>query len=185
MADQWYVVRSNIRCEDRAMKSLRAAGYRVYLPVMKKDIFQRRKKVLVTRKFVLFNRYLFVRDPSPVTDFYTMQKCDGVEKLLGIKGTPIPVPREHIKHFMLAQRRGEFNDLQPKTKKDAARKKFPLGSRIRVHRKATEHPFGGFYAQVTKIKGRGVVQAMLGIFGSMVPVDLRYEDIEPALEDAA
>lgn len=177
-----FVIRTNIRCEEKAAANLRAAGYRVYLPAMKKDIFHRRNKILVTRKFVLFNRYLFVYDPRPVTDFYTMRQCEGVESILGINGTPIHVPYDDVKRFIMAQRRGDFNDLLPRTKKDAAGKRFPLGSKLRVR---VEHPFGGFYGQVTKIKGRGVVQAMIQIFGGLTPVDLRYEDIEPAHKDAA
>lgn len=177
----WFIIRTNIRCEQRAVRSLRAKGYRAYLPVMRKDVFQRRKRVMVTRKFVLFNRYLFVGIPADRLDFYTARRCDGVECFLGINGQPARVSRETVARFLMAQRRGEFNDLLPKTKKDAARSRFPVGSRLRV--RGGDHPFGGFYGRVSKIKGRGVVRAMLDIFGGLTPVDLRFEDIEPAVDN--
>lgn len=174
----WFIIATNIQCEDRASRSLRAAGFRVYMPKMKKTIIHHRTKEPINRYFKLFNRYLFVSFPAAKdVHFGNARKCNGVETILGIDldGKPCQIPRETVRRFMLAQRRGEFNDISPLSKKQSATKKFPLGSRLRVK---IDHPFGGFYGQVTKIKGKGVVQASLQLFGRLVPVELDLNDID-------
>lgn len=175
----WYVVRTNIKCEERAAKSLRAARIRVYVPKMRMTTYHHRTKKRIDKRFTLFNRYLFVSfDPSDLC-FGRARDCDGVESFLGVNGTPFRVSRKDVAHFMLAQRAGHFDKIDPRTKKDAAKKRYAPGTTLRVRRNATDHPFGGFYGQVVKVKGRGVVQAMLEVFGGLTPVELRLEDIEP------
>ena len=52
--------------------------------------------------------------------------------------------------------------------------RFPIGARVR----ALRGPFGGFSGHVSDITGRGVVKAMLAMFGGLTPVDFTIEDIE-------
>lgn len=183
---QWYIARTNIKCEERASRSLRAAGYYVYTPMMCKTITHHRSKKRIDRKFKLFNRYIFMSVNTHCLPKVSAHDCDGVEEILGerLDGRPWPVPRMTVIKIMLAQLGGDFDSIiKPTfTAKDVA-ERFPVGSSIKVKRGATEHPFGGFYGQVTKAKGKGVVQAALSLFGSLVPVDLKYEDIE--MDDAA
>lgn len=184
----WYVVQTNIQCEERAAKSLRAAKFRVYLPKMKKTIIHHRTKKPIDRYFKLFNRYLFVSlDPNDM-DWFRLRRCDGVEKVLGmeIDGKPYEVSREVVRRFMLAQRRGEFDAISPHSKKKRIQGKVPVGSWIRL---LPEHPFGGFYGQVVKIKGKGVIKATLDVFGKLIPVEVPPEVVEVAfsgeVKDAA
>ena len=60
----WYVVRTNIKCEKRALSALTAAGYEAYLPLMRRDVVHHRTKKVITKELVLFNRYLFVAKRS-------------------------------------------------------------------------------------------------------------------------
>jgi len=173
---KWFVVQTNIKCEERATKSLRAARYRVYMPVMKKTIVHHRTKDLINKRFKLFNRYLFVSMAPDNLDYGNVRKCKGVETILGIEidGKPCEISREIIKRFMLAQRRGDFDNVVALTKKQMAAK-LPVGTRIKVRH---EHVFGGFYGQVTKIKGKGVIRAGLEIFGRLTPVELGAGDFD-------
>lgn len=177
---RWFVVQTNIKCEDKATRNIRAAGYRVYMPKMKKTIIHHRTKEPINRYFKLFNRYLFIGMHDGA--FGTIRKCEGVETILGIDldGRPCEIPRATIERFMKAQRRGDFNHISPTSKKLRAKTKFPLGSRLKVK---TDHPFGGFYGQVTKIKGKGVVQAQIELFGRLVPVELDVDDIDAVYVD--
>lgn len=179
----WYVVRTNIKCEARASRSLRAAGYFVYRPKMKKDVWHRRKKVMDRREYVLFNRYIFVSVPAVNADWYTLRNCDGVESVLGINGRPFPVHREDVIDFMLAQRSGEFDEITHPNRKAEAEAMYPVGSILKVKDyRSSAHPFAGMHGEVLGVKGKGVVKAMLGIFGSLFPVELRFEDIEPVVD---
>lgn len=180
----WFVVTTTIKGEEKAAKSLRAAGYRVYMPKMKKTIIHHRTKEPLNRYFKLFHRYLFVSMHPEDMAFGKVLDCDCVETVLGIDidGKPCQIRREIVKRFMLAQRAGDFNDIAPHSKKQSAKKRFPIGSRLKVK---NSHPFGGFYGNVTKIKGRGVVQAGLELFGRLVPVELDLDDIDSVYVDAA
>lgn len=183
----WYVVQTNIKCEERATKSLRAAGYRVYMPKMKKTITHHRTKKRIDRYFTLFNRYIFVGISSDNLDFGNVRKCDGVETILGIEmdRKPCRIPRDVILDFVRAQRRGAFNEIDAKSTKDAAKKRFTQGSTIRVrYGQGYNHPFGGFYGQVLNVKGGGVIRAMMSVFGGLVPVEFKPSEVEP-VKDAA
>lgn len=183
----WYVVRTNIKCEDRAASSLHAAGYDVYLPRMRKDIVHHRTKCVLTKEFPLFNRYLFVGMSN--SDFYTARACDGVECFLGINGTPIRVPAAHVERFFTAEINMEFDDTtkakihRGEIEKDAKRqlkRTFPKGASVQVK---DSHPFGGFFGQVVSVSGKGKIKAMLEIFGGLTPVEFDAADIEPVLDE--
>lgn len=174
----WYVARTNIKSEDKAAKSLRAVGYRVYVPKMRKTIIHHRTKKQLDRHFLLFNRYIFVATSPANKPIVSARDCDGVEDILRARkdGDWYQVPRQLIVNVMRAQRSGEFDDVSPKSKKDASAKRFAQGSRIQVR---SNHSFSGFYGNVVKVKGRGVVKAMLEVFGRTIPVEIEPEFIEP------
>lgn len=181
-ARRWYVVQTNIKCEERAARSLRSSGFRVYLPKMKKTIIHHRTKKPIDRYFKLFNRYLFVSVEPENTNWFSLRRCDGVETVLGIDidGRPCEISREVVRRFMLAQRKGQFNVLSPHSRKLASQKRFPLGSRISLRE---DHPFGGFYGNVIDVKGRGIIKATMEVFGRLVPVEIKPEDVEHVYVD--
>lgn len=189
----WYVVRTNIKCEDKAARNLRQAGYRVYLPKMRKDIVHHRTKKRITRSFVLFNRYLFVGVPAENPNWYKLRACEGVECVLGEDGPEgrryLPVPRETVASFIMAQRNLDFDATRRaeikrkeigRTEKQTLKMRFPVGSRFRVKKDwQHDHPFGGFYGQVVKVAGRRKIKAMMEIFATLVPIEIDPSDIEP------
>jgi transcription antitermination factor NusG len=177
---RWFVVATNSQAEEKAAKSLRGVGYRVYIPKMRKTIIHHRTKKLLDRRFKLFNRYIFMSvDPANLPKV-SPKDCDGVYEILGVKldGRPCEIPRETIRRIMLAQWHGEFDDIteDAKTRKEMSKKRFGVGSEFRVR---SNNPFTGFYGTVVKIKGRGVIKAMLEVFGKTVPIEFEPEDIEP------
>lgn len=185
---RWFVVRTNIRCEDRAAKSLRSSGYRVFVPKMRKDIIHHRSKRWITRYFVLFNRYIFVGLPAANMDWFRLRACDGVESVLGIEGKPYQVEREDVADFMRKQRAREFDSRKPpsvttREQRDAIKKRFKLGAAFRVLR----GPWGGFSGQVESVSGKGTIKAMVALFGRLTPVEFPADTIEPVdeTEDAA
>jgi transcription antitermination factor NusG len=181
---RWYIIATKSQAEEKAAKSLREVGYRVYIPKMRKTIVHHRTKKLIDRRFKLFNRYIFMSlDPANMPTVAPTD-CDGVYEVLGVKldGQRWEVPRATVRRIMLAQRRGEFDDITAKTRKEMSQKRFGVGSRFQVR---SNNPFTGFYGTVTKIKGRGVIKAMLDVFGRAVPIEFDPVDIERVPDKAA
>jgi len=145
---------------------------------MKKTIIHHRTKKQLDRHFKLFNRYIFMAvDPSRQAS-KSARDCDGVEEVLrsAKDGDWYEIPRHEVVMVMMAQRKGEFNDVSPKSKKDASAKRFAPGSRLQVR---SNHSFSGFYGNVVNVKGRGIVRVMLEVFGRTIPVEIAPEYIEP------
>lgn len=181
----WYVAETKVMAETKAIESLRKRGIRVYEPKLKKSIRHHRTKQLIIRRFRLFNRYLFISIPEPV-DLHIgpAKNCDGVSDILGLSlnGKACEINREIVALFMRAQRRGQFNEIIPQSRREL-RDKLPLGAKIRISNR--QSPFSGFYGFVTDIKGRGVIKAGLSIFGRLVPVELQSGDFTVLKEDVA
>ena len=184
----WYVVRTNIKCEKRALAALIAAGYEAYLPLMRRDVVHHRTKKLITREFVLFNRYLFVAQPAVGADWFRLRRCDGVEAVLGSGGRYQPVDARAVEAFRRAEVELEFDETRAarlrrkeigRTRKATAAMQFPAGAAIRVRKDfAHAHPFGGFFGKVESVRGKGVVTAMIELFGRLTPVEFQPDEIE-------
>lgn len=182
---KWFIVRTSIQSEARAARSLRAERIRVYVPKMRMTTYHHRTKKRIDKHFVLFNRYMFIGLPANALHFGTVRSCDGVESILGVNGKPFEVSRHDVERFMMAQRGRQFDKLDPRSRKEAATRRYKPGSSIRVRTSIKDHPFGGLYGQVVKVKGKGIVQAMIRIFGGLVPIDLQPQDIEPVDDQIA
>lgn len=182
-AEQWFVVRTNIRCERRASRSLRAAGYRVYWPQMRKSSIHHRTKKRIFKRIGLLPGYVFIRmtrlSAKGQPDWYTLRGCDGVECVLGWDGKPYPVPREDVADMMLRQRQRKFDDvylekLARQGRLKALRKKYRRGAALRV----VEGPFVGLHAEAQRFNDRGTVEALVRIFSQLVPVEFEAEQVE-------
>ena len=148
----WYVVRTNIKCEKRALSALTAAGYEAYLPLMRRDVVHHRTKKVITKELVLFNRYLFVAQPAAGADWFSLRRCDGVEGVLGSGGRYFPVEARAVEQFRRAEAELEFDETRAarlrrkeigRTRKATAAMQFPAGADIRVRKDfARAHPFG-------------------------------------------
>jgi transcription antitermination factor NusG len=147
---------------------------------MRKDVVHHRSKKWITKRLVLFNRYIFIRmTTARKQDFYTLRDCDGVESILGINGTPAIIPRETVAQFMLAQRRRQFDDIHVNLESGRARRnkassRFRLGTLVR----ALDGPFTSFAGHVTNITGRGMIKVAIEIFGRLSPIEFEFDQIE-------
>ena len=184
----WYVLRTNIKSEDKAERNLAAAGFRTYAPWQKFERFNSRKKVFIQHELRLAPRYLFLdtgdlhRENTP---WGVITKCEGVEYVLGYMGLPVPLHNEETKALsaiMTAEANYEFDETRAgklhrreigKTKKETTRLRFPIGSKITIK----EGPFASFSGEVTNVNGRGHVQALVGILGRLVSTELETKDL--------
>lgn len=181
----WFVVQSTAHGEDDAAKAIQKLGCEVYLPKLRKDIFNRRNRIWVEREYVLFNRYLFAEIPEDPEAWAAVRQVEEVDTLLGMDGHPVPIGRQVIERFRDAEAALAFDETRDaqikrgiigRRKRETAKIKFPLGCQVRIK----EGPFGGFYGQVVNVTGRAAVQAMLNLFGQMTPVEFPIAMVERA-----
>ena len=181
----WFVVRTNIKSEDKAERNLRAAGFRTYAPWQKFERLNRRKRVWIEHTMRLAPRYLFLETQGEVP-WLTIRACEGVECVLGVEGRPIAlngVQTRQLESLMAAEQDFAFDETRAgklhrreigKTKKETTRMKFPVGSKVRI----SDGPFTSFNGEVTNVNGRGHIMVLASIFGRMTPVELEVEQVE-------
>lgn len=185
----WYVVRTNIKCEDKAERNLRAAGFVTYAPWQKFERFNTRKKVWLEWEMRVAPRYVFLdtgdlgRDNTPWRD---VRACEGVESVLGINGLPHQLAASEVRaleRIMEAERNHVFDETRAgklhrreigKTKRETTRMKFPVGLKVRIN----EGPFATFGGEITNVNGRGHLLVMTQIFGRLTPVELEPGQVE-------
>lgn len=161
----WYVLQTVARGETKMVKALDDLGFESYVPVMRKEVYRRRR--LVEREFRLFNRYVFAHLPMNPRAWRTVRDVEEFDCVLGDHDGPCSVAEADIERFRAAEAAREFDDTK--------RVRFPIGSRVR----AVAGPFGGFAGRVTSLTGKGVVEAMIEIFGRLTPVKFPYDMVEP------
>jgi transcription termination/antitermination protein NusG len=188
----WYVLRTNIKSEDKAERNLAAAGFRTYAPWQKFERLNRRKRIWVQHEMRLAPRYLFLETPSVDVPWYVIRACEGVESVLGVEGRPIRlngVQTKQLTAIMAAEADFAFDETRAgklhrreigKTKKETTRMKFPVGSKVRI----SDGPFSSFNGEITNVNGRGHLLVMTEIFGRMTPVELEVGQVE-AIASAA
>jgi transcriptional antiterminator RfaH len=157
----WFVVYTNINCEQRAKKGLDALGYTTFLPVVKKWIRHARRRVAVERP--LFARYLFVALDPARDGWFAIRTTHGVERVLARDGVPESVPAAAIATLMAAERAGRF-DLT------LAAPRLKAGDKVAVE----GGPFGDFVAEVATADDGKRVEVLHRLFGRLtrMKVDL-------------
>lgn len=181
----WYVVRTNIRCEAKANDNLRKAGFETYLPRMRFERKNKRKRTIQTFDRPLMLRYLFVGLPRHEQHIGFVRACEGVERVLGdVDDHPIPVPFALVSGLFLAEANLEFDDTrearihrkeEAKTKKATVAMKYFPGSEWII----SEGPFTSFYAEVEDVSKTGLVKVLVSIFGRMTSLTLEPEQLDP------
>lgn len=184
----WYVVQTNIKCEEKATGNLSDAGITVYYPCYRKEIVHHRTKKIVTKTYPLFRGYLFVSMPAVGADWFTLRRCEGVESILGVEGRPIPVPAKSVEQFIAAQEDLQFDQTDKarkhrgeikKTRKEQIRSTFTPGKLVTINRGT----FQGFSGHVAPLKGgeevkwNDKVEVMISLLNGLVPVQFPVDDL--------
>jgi transcription antitermination factor NusG len=186
-----YVVRTNIKAEDKAERNLRNAGFATYAPWQRFERLNRRKRIWVQHEMRLAPRYIFLdtgalsREQTP---WGIIRGCEGVEHVLGYQGLPLPLSggeEKALNAIKAAERDFAFDETRAgklhrreigKTKRETTRMKFPVGSKVRIN----EGPFIAFGGEVTNVNGRGHLLVMTEIFGRLTAVEMEPGQVEAA-----
>lgn len=183
----WYVVRTNIKCEEKAARNLRLAGYEHYLPVMRYEVKHQRTNTRIVKEKPLMLRYLFVAQPKGNADWYTLRRCEGVECVLGVEGQPIPVPFASVEQIFLAETDMVFDDTkearihrreEARTKKATTELTYTPGTPVNVV--DSGNVFATFRGTVEEVTKAGKVKALMDLFGRLTPVEFDPEQLSPA-----
>lgn len=158
----WYILLTNIKCEQRAKSDLEASGINVYLPMARKEFKHHRNKKWITREFPVFNRYMFIELDKTYPRWFDVRRANGVESVLGVDGRPMPVDPSSVQEVKDKQAVGAF-DIMRKTKS-----RLQPGQRIRIE----GGPLTGIYGSVTKESGRKTVHMMAEMLNNRIPVEI-------------
>lgn len=183
----WFVVRSQVRQEDRAARSIQQAGFDVYLPTMRLEKKHRRNNTYSEVEKPLMVGYLFVGFTSFARHFGMVRKCDGVYDFVKVQGEPIPVGAKEVLAIQIAETEMVFDDTraarihrkeEAKTRKLTTEMKFPAGRAVFVS--DPKHAFVDFPAIVDEVTKTGNVKALINLFGRAVAVEFQATQLTPA-----
>ena len=184
-----YVVRTNIKSEDKAERNLRAAGFSTYAPWQRFEKWNRRKNTHIVRELRLCPRYLFLdvgdihRDRTP---WGIIRACEGVESVLGVNGLPValsPLEERALAAIQDAEKQHVFDETRAgklyrgeikKNQKETTRMRYPVGSGVTIN----DGPFARFSGEVTNITGKGYLEVLTMIFGRLTPVEVAPSQVE-------
>jgi transcriptional antiterminator NusG len=179
----WYVVRSNIKCEEKAAANLSAAGFDVYFPRQRVEVKHKRTNTILTKERPLMMRYLFVGLQRSNAPFGFVRACEGVESILGVNGTPVKVPATLVDSILMAEINLEFDDTreariarkeEARTRKETIAMKFRKGLSVLI----VDGPFASFLGEVAAVTSRGAVDILVEIFGRETLVEMEAGQIE-------
>lgn len=183
----WFVVRSQVRQEDRAARSIQQAGFDVYLPTMRFEKKHRRNNTYSEVEKPLMVGYLFVGFSTFARHFEKVRKCDGVYDFVKVMGEPIQVQGREVASIQTAEMEMAFDDTraarihrgeEERTRKLTLKKQFPRGLSVRVADE--KNPFADFTAVVEEVTRSGSVKALVDLFGRLVAVEFHAGQLTPA-----
>ena len=151
---EWMVVRTNVKCEQRARAALMARGFEVYLPILARWKIRARRKHLASDP--LFARYLFVMVDRSSQSVYPILSTDGVESLLCVNDRPAVVPRKIIEELRGFETLGLF---------DRTVKRSPINVKPGQDVRIIGGPFDSFTAKVLAAPEGQRVALLMSIFG--------------------
>lgn len=155
---EWYVVRTNPRCERRAADGLRAAGYEVHLPMGSRLIRRRHMQSRQRVSSPLLAGYCFVRVDAARQGFYTVRATDGVCSILGDYR---PLRPGIVEEFQRLEAAGVFDELDHV----ANPRPFARGDRVEI----VEGPMKGMVFQLGDYLGRHTAR-IVGAITMRIPL---------------
>lgn len=166
-------------------RSLRDAGFDIFMPSMRKEVRHHRTNEFMERRFALLIGYVFVKLASPDPNFFALSRCDGVTAILGAAGRPMVIPTQHINALITAEdeadehferQRGIRLAKASRPTKRQLEEMHPKGTPIVIS--PAHKLLGGLGATVLGATGRNTLRVMMSTLGSLVPVEIDAAEVE-------
>lgn len=154
---RWYVASTQPNNEFLAADQLRAQGFEVFLPTVKRTVRHARRVSEVRRAY--FPAYLFVALDPDRQPWRSVNGTRGVRRLVGGAERPAPVPS------------GLVEALKGQQDPDGLLRvahSFAAGDRVRI----TDGPFAEFIGVVSGLSGADRVRVLLDLMSARAPVEL-------------
>lgn len=183
----WCIVRTNIKCEQKAADNIRAAGFAFYLPMCRIETWNKRTNTYRMTDQVLMPRYLFAGLKAE-NCVGAVKNCEGVEMVLSTEGKfgrPLQVPAQAVEDFLTAEVDMRFDQTraariikgeEPRTAKEKTEAKFPPGRKANI----IDGPFSSFVATIEEATTSGKVKALVDLFGRLSSVEFDPEQLRVA-----
>ena len=174
---RWYAVRTNPRCEERAVASMEEAGFSVYAPKLRKVIIHHRSKKVLTREFPMLVGYVFVELDAKHPPFGFVRECDGVRGFVGVTNTPTPLADIHMQALQEIEGSEWLRaDLAFRQPRKLGRHKSRGMPRITI----SSGPLSGFIGHVVNDKDRNSVKLITSFFAELVEIAMPEREIDRA-----
>lgn len=157
----WHVVYTEPRGEVRAKADIQACGFPVFLPMEKRKVYKRGKRLMIEAP--LFSRYLFARFDIEAEDWGKIQSAEGVVTLVLNNQVPVRVPDAAIDKLRLAESMGLLD-------RTAAPK---VGMTVL----ATEGPFVDFIGKIMRARTGDRADVLFKLFGAERVVTMPMEKL--------
>lgn len=176
----WFVARTH-RLDDRGISHLQSAGFGVFVPTRRREVYNRRMRKWRTYSEPLMPGYAFVQS-TPAASWPALRRCEGVVALLGQTGPdglePIAISSTVVESLMASIAAGEYDDTRAtralRNGPQALSDLLPAGSPILI----ANGPLIGHSGRVVRVTKRGQVEVLVRMLGME-----RNMRIEPAQID--
>ncbi|MDW9896638.1 hypothetical protein GOB10_12750 [Sinorhizobium meliloti] len=160
-------------------RSLRDAGFEVFMPSFRRDIKHHRTKELQERRFAMLVGYCFVN--LPTREFFRLSRVDGVTAILGVAGCPLRIEDKLIEDLLDAEASAEAtlererNARRKRTRREL-QEEFPEGKVVTIA--ASHRLVGGMLATVLDVTSRNTVKTLVETLSGLVRVEVPLELID-------
>lgn len=165
----WFVARTNPRCEDRALATLGAAGFDAFLPKGKREIIHHRTKAKIERTFPLMVGYVFLAMPTLLgaRHWGRVRECHGVQAVLGVNGCPLALPGREVEALRLAE-------AEDRIRFQRAHWMPSVGAQVRI----MGGPFTTFAGEVVDAEVQSTIVLLINLFNRLVHVTVPVDELE-------
>lgn len=176
-APMWYAVRTNTRCEQRAVASIRDAlrprnewgDLAVWLPVETYFAMHARKQEMRTRPLLIGYVFLCIREE----DMHVVRLCDGVRDFVrGPGGMPSRLVLSEVLKLRKREEAGEFDS----TRQEDFGGLFVPDEKVKVAVGA----YADWPGRVVKMTSAEKVKVILSMFGKEHEKEFRVTDLKAA-----
>jgi transcription antitermination factor NusG len=197
-AAQWFALRLKAgaarpyRHDERMTNiewSLQREGMSCYMPMEMAMKIHHRTKQPIDKRFPLIPGYAFMQAIPDEQNWKKVRECDFVASIIGVGGTPLPLPMAQIELIQMAEtslreiyeyqkavRAYEEEQRLRKVTRRVASEQFPAGGVVTISRQ--HRLFAGRRATIIAATGRNTIKAVIETLNGMANAEIPIELVE-------
>lgn len=162
---EWYLLKTKIRQEKRAMENLKRQHIECFCPeVCVEKIFRGKKSKIIE---ILFPGYLFVNFNNPASSIHSVKNTRGVQSFVAFGGSPALVPFAVITELKETIKTRENLRISSVPKR---------GDKLKV----TDGPFSGISVVFFQSNGEERAEVLLTMMNQQVKASIKYSNLVAA-----